>query len=55
MNIKLMLIVDKDVIDVVKKYVKLNGRSFFNIIEEYLKFFVENKLEESDFEISFFV
>jgi hypothetical protein len=52
MNTKLTLTVDKDVIDAAKKYAKSNGRSLSNIIEEYLKSLVENKSEESDFEIS---
>ncbi len=52
MSTKLTLTVDKAIIEAAKKYAKSNGRSLSNIIEEYLKSLVQNKTDNSDFEIS---
>ncbi len=52
MSTKLTLTVDKTIIEAAKKYAKSNGRSLSNIIEEYLKSLTQDKLDESEFEIS---
>lgn len=52
MNAKLTLTVDKSIIESAKKYAKSNGRSLSNIIEEYLKTLIQNKVETTEFEIS---
>jgi len=51
MSTKLTLTIDKHIIEEAKKYAKSNGRSLSNIIEEYLKSLIEEKEEDTDFEI----
>ena len=52
MSTKLTLTIDKFIIEEAKKYAKSNNRSLSNIVEEYLKSLIQNKADESNFEIS---